>query len=726
MTALRRLSQNLANWHRGFVLIASGLLVVALAVGLFTANSGYNRLQLVTHTHEVLNKIHETVALLRNAESEQRGFLITGSRGYEEAAEDYAQQLDGSLEKLMELVAGNPDQEDRAADLRDAIYARLTEMRNSAQINRRSSVAEVRAMLGDEPEVRLMSEIRRLHGEMVAVEETLLKQRNQEMRAEIRFATITILISGGLALILGLQGYLIMNRAIVSLNREAELLREKEKAETADREKSEFLANMSHEIRTPMNSVLGFAELLAGIASTPKQRQYIDAINSSGRAMLSLINDILDLSKIEAGKLELHFQPVSISRLLREIREVFAPQAEARGLALEVRLDPALPPALIFDQTRLRQILFNVVGNALKFTREGSITISAATRLSETDETRVTLLLTVTDTGIGIAPEHQTRIFEPFRQVDDGPARGHGGTGLGLSITRRLTDLLDGQVELESALGRGTTFRFGFPNVQISASSAAAEPDHTGEGDFNRLRPSVILVADDVPLNLQLMEGIFEHTHHRLVFARNGHEVLEQAAKHDPDLILLDIRMPDFNGREVLARLRADARFAEVPIVSVTASSMMSEELQLRKEFNGYVRKPFSRITLFREISRLVPAFQSDASTAPPAPEEVAPDPEACEIGPEWPALLEDLRRLEAEVWPSLSQTAATRETAAFAQELIERGQAADCPAVVAYGEKLAGQVERFQISAVEATLRGFPQLVAGIQDLLSSDLRTT
>ncbi len=723
MTAFQRLTQNLATWHRGILYAASALLILALSVGLYTGYSTQVRMEAVTHTYNVIAKVHETVALLRNAESEQRGFLITGSQGYDDAAEDYAAQLTVSLDELDLLIADNASQVERAHKLREAIYTRLTELRNTAQITRRSSMREVRDLIGDESEVRLMSDIRRLHGEMLAEEETLLEQRSHAMRSEIRFAAWTIAISGGLALLLGLQAFLVMGRALRSLNREAQLMRDKERAETADREKSEFLANMSHEIRTPMNSVLGFAELLSGIASTPKQRQYIDAINSSGRAMLSLINDILDLSKIEAGKLELHYQPVSIPRLLREMRDVFSPQAEARGLKLDLEIDPGLPPALFFDQTRLRQILFNVVGNALKFTREGSVTITAATRLSNTDETRVTLLLTVTDTGIGIAPEHQTRVFEPFRQVDDSPTKGHGGTGLGLSITKRLTDLLGGQVELESAPGIGTTFRFGFPGVEISAASVESTPAIQNVDDFNQLRPSVILVADDVPLNLQLVEGIFEDTHHRLVFARNGHEVLEQAAKHEPDLILLDIRMPDMDGREAFQRLRADPRFASTPIVSVTASSMMAEELRLRQEFNGYIRKPFSRATLFREIARLLPVAQASATETttddPQETERPAPPPT---IGPDWPALVADLRRLETEVWPVLSQTAATRETAAFAQELIERGTAAACPAVVVYGEKLAGQVERFQISAVEATLRSFPHLVTGIDDLLPKD----
>ena len=236
-----------------------------------------------------------------------------------------------------------------------------------------------------------------------------------------------------------------------------------------------------------------------------------------------------------------------------------------------------------------------------------------------------------------------------------------------------------------------------------------------------------ILVADDVPLNLQLLEGIFENTHHRLVFARNGREAIEQATKHHPDLILLDIRMPDMDGREAFTRLRANPEFSDVPIISVTASSMMAEELKLRREFDGYIRKPFSSTTLFKEIERLLPRDRRDGAEANEstvvATEKQKPAPAAA-VGPEWPAMVAELRRIETEVWPQLSQTAAARETAAFAHLLIERGKSADCPTLIAYGEKLAGQVERFQISAVEASLRAFPQLVTGLADMLPPEAR--
>ncbi|GAB5558415.1 MAG: hypothetical protein SynsKO_00620 [Synoicihabitans sp.] len=710
-------------WNRKTVIAAGVLLIVALVVGLYAAGSSQRQIYLVNHTHQVLSKIHETGAMLRNAESEQRGFLITGGAGYEQRAEEFAEQLDASLQDLKQLVSDNPTQTVRAAQLEDIIFQRLTELRATALITKRTSIAEVKDILGDEAEVEVMSEIRKLQEQMIAEEEYLLAQRRDAMEWEIRFATITILFSGGLALLLGLIAFVIMRRSIEALNREAKLLREKESAESADREKSEFLANMSHEIRTPMNSVLGFAELLSGTVKTSKQRQYVDAINSSGRAMLSLINDILDLSKIEAGKISLNYQPISLPVLFEEIQEIFSPQAEARGLDFNISVSDRVPSVVEFDQTRLRQILFNVVGNSLKFTRNGSIEISADATIDPTDETRVKLIITVSDTGIGIPLAFQEKVFEPFRQVEEGSNRNHGGTGLGLSITQRLTELLEGEVELESGENKGTTFRFTFPRVAISSGTPEEELKIPEDEDFNRLRPSLILVADDVPLNLELIAGHFENTSHRLVFARNGKEALKQAKRHHPDLILLDIRMPEMDGRTTLAHIREQEVIKDTPIISVTASSMMAEELELRKVFDGYLRKPFTREALFKQVAQHLPLRETtntSSKSTPPRPDSTPPQITATPNA-QWPELVEKLRKFEGEKYPALSQSMSGREIAVFARELVYFGQKSSCPAVVAYGEKLKQQVEKFQIAAMEATLRGYPQLVQGIADQIDS-----
>jgi signal transduction histidine kinase len=327
----------------------------------------------------------------------------------------------------------------------------------------------------------------------------------------------------------------------------------KEAADSANAAKSEFLANMSHEIRTPMNAILGFSELLRTQMAASKERNYLDAISSSGRTLLALINDILDLSKIEAGKLELQYEPVNVPRLIDEIQKLFSVKAGEKGLQVLVEVDPALPRGLMLDEIRLRQVLFNVVGNAIKFTEKGEVKVKAVAEKSEIrdpksdvepDETRIDLILEVSDSGIGIPKDQQERIFGAFSQVAGQSTRKFGGTGLGLTITRRLVEMMHGTVTVESEPGRGSTFRFLFPGVEITELAEADAVFVGGDGDFKQFAPATVLVADDVALNRQLVAGYLEGTGHKLMTATNGAEALAAAEEHLPDVILMDMRMP--------------------------------------------------------------------------------------------------------------------------------------------------------------------------------------
>jgi len=501
-------------------------------------------------------------------------------------------------------------------------------------------------------------------------------------------------------------------------------------AEAANAAKSEFLANMSHEIRTPMNAILGFSELLRTQLAASRERQYLDAISSSGRTLLALINDILDLSKIEAGKLELQYEPVSVTRLVEEIQKLFSIKAGEKGIKLLTEIDPRLPRGLMLDEVRLRQVLFNVVGNALKFTEKGQVKIRALCTpamdrpdldiAAEPDETRVNLVLEISDTGIGIPQQQQEHIFGAFAQVSGQSARKFGGTGLGLTITRRLTEMMRGKIELDSEPGKGSTFRLTFPNVAITQLSQSAAVAGDGEGDFSQFAPATILVADDVALNQQLVAGYFEGTSHRLITATTGLEAIEQAQKHRPDVILMDMRMPELDGYEATKRLKANPSLKDIPVIAVTASSFREEEARARKACDGFIRKPFNRAELIAELKRflkpagtpeaLAPAAAS-AGAAPKTDEEV-PD----HVRSQWRELAALLREQQSQVWPDLAQTLEVASIETFALHLRDLGDTYGATAVRRYGEELLEQARRFNIEKLPQTLDLFPQVIEALE----------
>ena len=524
----------------------------------------------------------------------------------------------------------------------------------------------------------------------------------------------------------------------------------KEVAEAANAAKSEFLANMSHEIRTPMNAILGFSELLRTQMAASKDRNYLDAITSSGRTLLTLINDILDLSKIEAGKLELQYEPVSVARLVDEIQKLFSIKAGEKGIKLLTEIDPKLPRGLMLDEVRLRQVLFNVVGNALKFTEKGHVKIRATferssrresaqtsqselqnpkseievSRLTsaateEDDETRINLILEVSDTGIGIPKAQQEHIFGAFSQVAGQSTRKFGGTGLGLTITKRLAEMMHGVITVQSEAGQGSTFRFEFPNVAITELAESDAVATSGEGDFNQFAPATILVADDVALNRALLTGYFEGTAHKLVLATNGLEALAQAEQHRPDVILMDMRMPELDGHETTKRLKANPALKHIPVIAVTASSFREEEAKARRICDGFIRKPFNRAELIAELHKfLKPAATQEkqpVSEEAPAPAAGASTPVPAAAVARRPELMAALRAQEQTVWPRLCKTKSVGEIEAFAQRLCRWAEEGHWPTLRSYAEMLEQQAQEFDFSRLPQTLQRFPEVIASL-----------
>jgi signal transduction histidine kinase/DNA-binding response OmpR family regulator len=550
-------------------------------------------------------------------------------------------------------------------------------------------------------------------------------------------------------------------------------------AEAANAAKSEFLANMSHEIRTPMNAILGFSELLRTQMAASKDRNYLDAISSSGRTLLALINDILDLSKIEAGKLELQYEPVNVPGLVDEIQKLFSIKAGEKGLKLLTEVDAQLPRGLMLDEVRLRQILFNVVGNALKFTEKGQIVIRArvvfgvrgqsesasgdtalqkaegrtqneesetahtkaastlrssaalqnpaALQISDTPadsgEHQITLILEVSDTGIGIPKDQQEHIFGAFNQIAGQSTRKFGGTGLGLTITKRLTEMMHGQIELLSELGQGSTFRITFPNVAITELAQPSPTAADGEGDFSQFAPATILVADDVALNLQLVAGYFEGTGHNLITASNGIEAVALAETQRPALILMDLRMPELDGYEATKRLKANPALRHIPVIAVTASSFREEEMRARQACDGFIRKPFTRAQLIAELRKfLLPAAQPEPSPTPAslATSETIDRAKAsatisAEVLARRPELLARLREAEQRVWPGLCKTMAMDQVELFASRLKAWAAEGQWPALGAYAESMDQQVQEFDVAQLPQTLNRFPTILRSL-----------
>ena len=394
---------------------------------------------------------------------------------------------------------------------------------------------------------------------------------------------------------------------------ERALVKAKDQAESATRAKSAFLATMSHEIRTPLNGVLGMAQAMAMGDLSERQRERLDVIRQSGESLLAILNDVLDLSKIEAGKLELEQAEFDISELAQGAHATFAATAQAKGLTFDLKVARGARGVYRGDSVRVRQILYNLVSNALKFTERGAVSV-------EVSRKGKLLSITVRDTGIGVAPEKLASLFQKFEQADASTTRRYGGTGLGLAICRDLAELMGGSVRAESLPGQGATFTVDLPLVRVAAAPArpaAPSGERGAPAEGVTLR---VLAAEDNGMNQLVLKTLLEQVGVEPVVVANGREAVEAWAREPWDLILMDVQMPEMDGPTatgvIRARERAEGR-ARTPIVALTANAMAHQVSEyLQAGMDDYVAKPIEAGRLYHVIQVALDRAQDQAATA--------------------------------------------------------------------------------------------------------------
>jgi len=497
---------------------------------------------------------------------------------------------------------------------------------------------------------------------------------------------------------------------------EEELRKAKDKADAASKSKSEFIASMSHEIRTPMNSILGFADVLEQELDNPVMVDYVKSIQSSGKTLLSLINDILDFSKIEAGKTEIKYELVNIRGLIQDITEIFKFSAREKKIDLITEFDGHMPDYLMLDELRIKQILLNLVSNAVKFTQTGYVKIS--TSANNTSGEKVELLIKVKDTGIGIDSKQQKKVFNVFEQMEGQDSKRYGGTGLGLAISNKLAGLMNGKILLESKKNKGSTFILKLHQVEIAGDTDEQKTELDSEKEKINFKPAKILIVDDNENNRKVLQLKLKKYNFEIFEATNGAQALSMLKNTIPDIMFIDLNMPEMNGYELYNKICKNDILRNIPAIAVTAYTLYyDEEKVLNAGFDGYVRKPVDFKKIFTILKKYIEYEElTETEDEKIAYRDIELKKDALE---NLPLLLRELEEQSAPYLEKMRYIQPKKVVAGFAQMLISLGEKYNNKPVIEYGHQIINASKAFNVEKEKELIKQFGLFVEKLKKLL-------